>query len=251
MTVENVRGRTPFGTLLRVETRKLLDTRTSRILTGILVLLTLVLLVGRGLAVQGTADLFTLAGTVTIVLGVLLPVLGILTITGEWSHRTALTTFTLEPRRGRVLAAKCVPVLVAAVAACLLALLVAVPVTAVAASVQGVQATWGLAPAPVLGWVATMVLTSAQGLALGMMLLNAPAAIVIYLVAPMALSFAGQLGTAGRTMADWLAPGAAGEALADGSMTGADAARLLTSAMVWIVIPVAIGVSRILRKDVH
>ncbi len=43
--------------------------------------------------------------------------LGILTVTGEWSHRTALTTFTLEPRRSRVLLAKCLPPLLVTVAA--------------------------------------------------------------------------------------------------------------------------------------
>jgi hypothetical protein len=36
----------------------------------------------------------------------LLPIALMLTMTSEWSQRTALTTFTLEPRRGRVLAAK-------------------------------------------------------------------------------------------------------------------------------------------------
>ena len=36
----------------------------------------------------------------------LLPIAVMVTMTAEWSQRTALTTFTLEPRRGRVLAAK-------------------------------------------------------------------------------------------------------------------------------------------------
>jgi hypothetical protein len=38
----------------------------------------------------------------------LLPIALMLTMTAEWSQRTALTTFTLEPRRGRVLAARIV-----------------------------------------------------------------------------------------------------------------------------------------------
>ena len=37
---------------------------------------------------------------------ILLPVLGILAITSEWSQRTGLVTFTLAPNRGRVLLAK-------------------------------------------------------------------------------------------------------------------------------------------------
>ena len=37
---------------------------------------------------------------------VLLPVLGIMLVTSEWSQRTAMTTFTLEPRRMRIVLAK-------------------------------------------------------------------------------------------------------------------------------------------------
>ena len=39
-------------------------------------------------------------------MGILLPVLGILLVTSEWSQRTAMVTFTLEPSRSRVIAAK-------------------------------------------------------------------------------------------------------------------------------------------------
>jgi len=39
-------------------------------------------------------------------LTILLPVVSILTLTSEWSQRTALTTFTQEPRRTRVINAK-------------------------------------------------------------------------------------------------------------------------------------------------
>jgi ABC-2 type transport system permease protein len=41
-----------------------------------------------------------------IPVGVLLPVLGVLLVTSEWSQRTAMTTFALVPRRFRVLTAK-------------------------------------------------------------------------------------------------------------------------------------------------
>jgi hypothetical protein len=46
-------------------------------------------------------------------IGILLPILGILSVTSEWSQRTTLLTFALVPRRERVTAAK-------ALAACLL-----------------------------------------------------------------------------------------------------------------------------------
>ena len=37
---------------------------------------------------------------------VILPIVAILSVTSEWSQRTGLTTFTFEPGRGRVIAAK-------------------------------------------------------------------------------------------------------------------------------------------------
>ncbi|GAA1676246.1 hypothetical protein GCM10009733_086520 [Nonomuraea maheshkhaliensis] len=240
----------PFGRLLRVETRKLLDTRTSMIMMGVLIAVAVALVVGRALY-GGPADLFTLAGTAGIASGTLLPVLGILSLTGEWSHRTALTTFTLEPRRGRVLAAKCLPVLVAAVAACLLALLVAVPATAVAAAAHGGQAAWELDPGQVLGWIATTIVSTAQGLALGLLLLNAPAAIVIYLVNPMLWSFVGRLGPVGESAGEWLDPNRTISVLMSSGLTGADTARLVVSVVLWIVIPAGVGVLRVLRKEVR
>jgi ABC-2 type transport system permease protein len=118
--------------------------------------------VGRGI-VSGP-ELRTLVSTTGIGFGTLLPVLGILSVTGEWRHRTALTTFALEPRRLRVLAAKCLPPLVMAVAASLFAILVAVPVTAVVAHVRGVPATWEVAPLALPGWTAANVLVVAMGL---------------------------------------------------------------------------------------
>ena len=47
----------------------------------------------------------------------LLPVLGILLVTSEWGQRTTLTTFALEPHRGRVIAAKVVAALLFGLAA--------------------------------------------------------------------------------------------------------------------------------------
>ena len=47
-------------------------------------------------------------------MNILLPVLGIMSVTSEWSQRTAMVTFTLEPSRSRFLAAKFVGTLIVA-----------------------------------------------------------------------------------------------------------------------------------------
>ena len=57
------------------------------------------------------------AGGANIPMNILLPVLGIMSVTSEWSQRTAMVTFTLEPSRSRFLAAKFVGTLIVALAA--------------------------------------------------------------------------------------------------------------------------------------
>ncbi|MCC5576571.1 ABC transporter permease [Microtetraspora sp. AC03309] len=238
----------PFHRLLSVEARKLFDTRTGTIMTVILGLVTVVAIIGRGVVVG--PELHTLVGTAGIGFGTLLPVLGILTVTGEWSHRTALTTFTLEPRRSRVMAAKCLPPLITAVAASLLAILIAAAVTAVVAGVRDVPATWEIAPLALLGWTVTNVLVVATGLALGMLLMNAPAAIVVCLSAPVLWAVVSRLGAVGEILAEWFDLNTTATPLMDGDMTGGDAARLATSTILWIVIPMTAGMVRVIRKEV-
>ncbi|MER5627096.1 hypothetical protein ABT061_39345 [Streptosporangium sp. NPDC002544] len=239
----------PFRRLLSVEARKLFDTRSSKIMTAGLATLVIASIIGRG--VVSGPELHTLIGTAGIGLGTLLPVLGILTVTGEWSHRTALTTFVLEPRRRRVLAAKCLPPLITAVAASLFAMLVAVPVTAVIAGVQNVPADWEVAPLALLGWTGTNVLVVAMGLAVGMLLLNAPAAIVICLSTPILWALVGRLGAVGEVLAEWFDLNTTVTPLMAGDMTGGDAARLAVSTIFWIVIPMTAGAVRVIHREVN
>ncbi|XVQ83630.1 ABC transporter permease [Microbispora siamensis] len=238
----------PFRRLLIVEARKLVDTRSGTIISLIMVGLVVASVVARG-AVAGP-KLQTLVGTAGIALGTLLPVLGILTVTGEWAHRTALTTFVLEPRRHRVLAAKCLPPLLAAVALSLFAMLVAVPATALVSGVRNMPATWEVQPLGLLGWTGGNVLVAAAGLALGAMLLNAPAAIVINLSTPVLWAVVGRLGSVGAALAEWLDLNTTATPLMSGDMTWSEGARLATSVAFWIVLPTAAGLVRVLRKEV-
>jgi ABC-2 type transport system permease protein len=100
--------------LTGIELRKMVDTRSGRWL-----LATVALLIAATIVISvlvGEADLHRLDGMFEFALapiGILLPILGILSVTSEWSQRTTLLTFALVPRRERVTAAK-------ALAACLL-----------------------------------------------------------------------------------------------------------------------------------
>jgi hypothetical protein len=96
----------------------------------------------------------------------------------------------------------------------------------------------------------TNVLVVATGLALGMLLLNAPAAIVICLTTPMLWSAVAGLGPTGALLAGWLDVNRAAIPLTNGHLTGGDAARLATSALVWIALPAIAGVVRVGRKEI-
>src|SRR5688500_19329434 len=105
----------PFARILGVELRKMFDTRSGFwlmasivITSGIATVLT-VLLSDRD---ELTFDSF--AGAVGSPMSIVLPIIGVLAVTSEWSQRTALTTFTLVPSRGRVISAKLVNTLVIA-----------------------------------------------------------------------------------------------------------------------------------------
>src|SRR5918999_1857447 len=113
--------RVPVARLVRVELRKMADTRAGMwLLIGIAALAGVVMTIFMITADEADRTFVQLIGAATIPQMALLPVLGILLVTSEWTQRTALVTFTLEPVRLRVVAAK----LIAALAFGLAALIV-------------------------------------------------------------------------------------------------------------------------------
>ena len=100
-------ARIPLLRLVRVELRKMFDTRSGFWLMasiGISALLaTAAVIVFAPDADQTYASFGSAVG---MPMAVILPIVAILSVTSEWSQRSGLTTFTLVPSRGRVMAAK-------------------------------------------------------------------------------------------------------------------------------------------------
>jgi len=94
-----------------LEVRKSLSTRSGRAVAGASVLLApAAVAIASGAASRPLDDVvgpLVVTGMLSVL--VLLS-LGVLSTAGEWTHRTVQTTYLLEPRRGRVLAAKAVAV---------------------------------------------------------------------------------------------------------------------------------------------
>ena len=145
----------------------------------------------------------TLVGFGSFIQALILPVLGVLAVTSEWSQRTGLVTFTLEPSRGRSLAAKVSAVIILGLAAIAILLAFAAAFTVLLEPCS---------PRPAPGTSAGTLCAarrpaddvSAFGLALGMILLNSAATIVISFMLPTIFSILVNVISWLRDAAPWL-----------------------------------------------
>jgi len=250
----------PTQRLLQVEMRKMVDTRAGFWLLAVIVLLTTAAIVL--VAIFAPPEVRTFAGFLQVAgtpQGFLLPVLGVLLVTSEWGQRAALTTFTLVPRRQRVLVSK----VLAALTVALAVFLVAVAVAALLTALRGGPDPWSGGADPTNGELAAPVgqalwsfgllqlLGIVQGLAFGMLFLNTAAAIVSFFVLPIVSTLVFNLVPQLQDAAPWLDTGTA-QAVLTGSEppSGQEWAQLVTSTLLWVVLPLAIGVWRILRSEV-
>lgn len=247
----------PFSRLVRVELRKSFDTRAGRWLLISMGLLT-ALVMGIQLAVVVVQDLsvgyrdFMTATSFSIAL--LLPVLGILLLTSEWGQRTAMVTFTLEPRRPRVILAKVVVGAILALASVIVALGLGAVANLLYGAFAGVSATWDMSVLLVLSFLLLQVLGILTGFALAALLLNSAAAIVIYMVYSFVLPGLFGLGAAligwFADLRPWIDFNDAQTPLVDASMTGQDWAYFAVSGLLWLGLPLTIGIWRVLRAEV-
>lgn len=234
----------PFTRLTRVELRKMIDTRAGRALLAITAAAAVAMIVGTLIWTTGPHGLAELLGSTALPLGVLVPIVGIMGATAEWSQRTGLVTFALEPRRERVVAAK----LVAAVLLSLGVFAVALLVAAAATLVTG--AAWDLT-LPVLGGTVLLVLVFVLlGVAFGFAFLNTPVAIVASLVLPTIWTIVAGLVPSAMDAIGWLNINLTTIPLMSGEMTGTEWAKLGTSVLVWVGLPLAIGTRRVLTREV-
>lgn len=241
----------PFSRLLGTELRKLRDTRAGRwLLIAILVTTPLVVAVMLFTADPAKLTFTKLVDFTQTPQKLLLPVVGILAVTSEWSQRTGLVTFTLEPDRSRVLLAK-------GGAAMLLGLMMVVNtlVSAAFGNLLGValrhgDGSWAFG-AGGLGDITLALLSGlALGLAFGMLLLNGAAAIVAFYVLPNLSSVLFNAVHGLKGVSHWLDLNLAQGPLYDHGLSGHQWAQLCTATLLWVVLPGAFGVLRVLRSEV-
>ena len=244
--------------LVKVELRKMYDTRAGKWLIGITAGLVVAGIIGGviiGLINDLDLDFGLFVAIAQFASSLLLPILGILLVTQEWGQRTGMVTFALVPHRGKVIWAKLLAGLILALA------------------YRGARARRRCAGEPVLrrrgrepgrvghqsgccsagsSFAHRGMLT---GFALAALFLNTPAAIVVFFVYSWVLPFVfGAIGAFVKWFRDaqpWFDFNAAQTPLFMGDgMNGDDWLHLLVSSIPWLWIPLVIGLYRIFRAEV-
>jgi ABC-type transport system involved in multi-copper enzyme maturation permease subunit len=173
----------PTSRLVKVELRKMFDTRAGFWLmasVGIISVLATAAVIIWAPDEAITQNTFSTA--IGMPLSVVLPIIAILSVTGEYSQRTGLTTYTLVPWRGRVMSAKLVATLLVGVVAMLVALAVGALGNLLGSAVTGLDATWDITVAQFGNIVLANVLGMLMGFMLGVLFRSSSVAIAAYFV---------------------------------------------------------------------
>jgi ABC-2 type transport system permease protein len=245
----------PLRRLIGVELRKMFDTRSgfwlmaSIVITSVLATAAIILFAPDD---QLTYENF--AAAIGAPMTVILPMIGILAVTSEWSQRSGLTTFTLVPHRGRVLGAKFLAALTVGVVAMFIALVVGVLGTVVGSAVAGVDPVWNVS-APHFGLIVLgSVLGMLFGFMLGLVIRNSAGAIVTYFVYTLVLPpLLGLLAANQKWFADlqpWVDYSHAQGPLFEGTVTGQQWQHLAVAGGLWFLLPMAVGLLVVRRAEV-
>ncbi|WP_205474387.1 ABC transporter permease [Nocardioides sp. SYSU D00038] len=242
--------------LAKVEVRKALDTRAGFWFTTSIVGLVLVVLVIVALVATDSFKQFdnflSIAGGV---LGYFMPIIIIMLVTSEASQRNGLVTFTLEPRRSRVVVAKFLAGATLAATVMVLAAVMAVVANAIAIA-TGADADWSVDGNLVFnGFVLANAIGVLVGFAIATLLMSTPGAIVAYfaytIILPVAVGFLSALSDGFDRIAPWIEFNTAQVPLFEGDYvpSGEEWAQIATSGFIWLVIPLVLGVMRLLRTE--
>jgi ABC-2 type transport system permease protein len=234
--------------LTAVELRKMTDTRSGFWLQLAVVGLTVVLVII--VCLVGDPKDQTLRQLLNVAVqpaNVLLPVMGVLLVTSEWSQRTTLITFTLVPHRSRVIWAKLAASVLLSLAALAVAFVVAVFGTVVVA--PDVADVWAL-PVGLFAQIVVVLTTGMMGgVAFGAVLLTSAPAIVALFALPIVTGALGSI-HALEGVAKWIDPTHTLAPMTDHVMSATEWAHAGATFAVWLALPIAIGLWRIARSEV-
>ena len=249
--------RIPLTRVTKVELRKMFNTRSGFWLIASIAISSVLATGGVILwAPDHQLTYSTFATAIRFPVVVILPLIAILSVTGEWSQRTGLTTFTLIPHRSRIITAKAISSVLIAVAAMLLTFAVGALGNLLSAAVTGTTLVWDVTLTQCLYYVLGMVLSLLIGFMLGVLIRSSTGAIVAYFVLTFVLPTAfGLLATSQQWFHDlrpWIDIQFAQSGLFvfDQALTGEQWANIAITGVTWLLIPMAIGLRFVVGAEV-
>ena len=236
--------RPSLARLIRVECRKMVDTRAGMSLLIVTFLGAVGGMLGQSLGASASesqaADVFFSS---TMFVSILLPIVGILLVTSEWSQRTGLITFTLVPDRNRIVIAKFVAALLVSVAASFICLLLGLFGGAVFGSGTEIDL------AEIGRGLLFLAISTTIGVALGFALMNSPLGIVMLFVGPILFGAVGAISDSINDVTKYLDQSGL-ITLVDTNGSSPDWNQVGTTFLFWVVAILAFGVVRLRRGDI-
>jgi hypothetical protein len=246
----------PLARIVRVELRKMFDTRSGFWLMASIVIAGLLATVATiFFAPDDQLTYYTFAKAIGFPMTVILPIIAVLAITGEWSQRSGLTTFTLVPHRNRVILAKVIASVCVGVASMLFALLIGVVGNLVGTAIAGTDLVWDVSFAHGADIIIGSLLCLLTGTMLGILFRSSPVALVAYFVYSLLLpTLADVLESTQSWFADmrpWVDLNLAESTLFEGTIHGEQWAHLVVTVVVWLLLPALAGLLMLKHSEVR
>lgn len=245
----------PLRRLVAVELRKSFDTRSGFWLligTGLAAVAATLLVIAFAPADQLSYAMFTLA--IGKPMSILLPLIALLSVTGEWTQRSGLTTFTLVPHRGRIILAKGIAMLLVGIVAMALAFPLGALGNLAGTSIHGIDPVWDQNVTDFAYYALANTLIMAAGFMFGVLIRASAGAIVTYFiyafVAPTLLTFLAMGQNWFRTAQPWVDPNYSQGALFRGAFTAEQWTQLGVTSATWLVGPLVLGLVTLMRSEV-
>jgi ABC-2 type transport system permease protein len=246
----------PTTRLIKVELRKMFNTRSGfwmLVSIGVLsVIATGAVLIFAPDSEIAYANFIAAMG---LPMSVILPMIAILGVTSEWSQRSGLTTFTLVPSRGRVIVAKAFATFAVGVVSTVVAFAVGAVGNLLGSTIMGLDTVWDVSLAAAAQILLGNLVGMAIGFTLGVVLRASSAAIVGYFVVSFVLpGILGLLALVREWFLDlqpWIDWNYTQVELFKGATnTGEEWAMLGSTTMIWIVVPLVVGLLFLRRSEV-
>ena len=253
--IDTTKPSVPLSRIVKVELRKMFDTRSGFwLMASILIAGTIATIAVIIFAPDRNLNYGSFGTAIGVPFAILLPIVAILSVTGEWSQRTGLITFTLLPHRGQVILAKAIAAILVAVASMVFSFAIGAVGNIIGAAVNGVDTVWDVSFTQMLTIVLANIFGLLVGFMLGVLIRNSAGAIVGYFVysfvIPGIFGFLAATQDWFEKIQPWIDFNDAQTPLFDKGVTGEQWAQIGTSSIIWFILPLAFGVWSVLKSEV-